>query len=61
MALYKECGHYDGLCPCFNCSDFKLDICKGCLDIRRKEYVVDTDELCIVAKEYCESGRDEWE
>lgn len=61
MAKYKYCARFDSRCPCFTCKDRYYGRCGGCLDTETEEYAVDTDKLCIVAKEYCESGRDEWE
>ena len=59
MALYKECGHYEGHCPCFTCSDHYNGRCNGCLDAKSEGYAVDTDKLCLAAKLYCEKGRDD--
>jgi hypothetical protein len=59
MALYKECGHYGGSCPCILCKDRCYDRCGGCIGTETEEYIVDTDKLCEAAKQYCESGRDD--
>lgn len=59
MALYKECGHYEGYCPRFTCIDYYNGRCNGCLDTKPEGCAVDTDELCLAAKQYCESGRDD--
>lgn len=58
MALYESCGHIEGLCPCLTCVDRYFDRCAGCFD-HYKAPAVDTDMLCVVAKQYCESGRDD--
>ena len=55
MPKYKECGHYDGRCPCVACER----PCGGCFEHRGEGEgcTVDTDRLCKAAKLYCESGR----
>ena len=57
MALYKECGHYEGRCPCITCSDRIHGRCEGCLATDYRLGRVDTDKLCLSAKQFCESGR----
>ena len=59
MALYKECGHYEGLCPCLTCTDRFQGRCEGCMATDYRLGAVDTDKLCLAAKQYCESGRDD--
>ena len=59
MALYECCGKFEGFCPCGHCKDFFADRCDGCHGTAPEGYAVDTDKLCLAAKQYCESGRDD--
>lgn len=51
---YKDCGHYGGYCPCMDCPKLGVS-CRACLDDLPDGYYVDTDNLCIVAKKFCEN------
>lgn len=52
---FKTCEQY-GECPCVTC--YKLgNPCRACLDDRPDGFVVDTDELCELARQFCENRK----
>lgn len=53
--IFDSCPAHDGKCPCLTCED---EHCRACIGTGPGRYGVDTDRLCKIARDYCESWRD---